>query len=166
MWWECIFLFSLHVHNLEPWRKELSSLALMRWFCWDNRVAIVLTLPFLPTPFPCYFWSSQNPLLVSIHGPGFLFFLFSHTFSPAPKAFFFIDLTASSEFKKHQQHTLSWDLEGLCCYLLFLPFSSIKHPSSLKPLLLFLHPLCLMTPRSPLTCYDAVKGTFCFGTMY
>ena len=46
------------IQNLE--RKKASSLALIPHFSWYNRVMIVLSLPFLLTPCPLYFWSLRR----------------------------------------------------------------------------------------------------------
>ena len=126
--WMHFLLFSLFtIQNLE--RKKASSLALIPHFSWYNRVMIVLSLPVLLTPFPLYFWSSQNPLFIWLHPwPTFFFSSFPHM-ACSPKAFALIIWQLFQSLRKKPHNTDP--LVGLVVSRLPLPLS---HPPQHKPL--------------------------------
>ena len=141
--WMHFLLFSLFtIQNLK--RKKASSLALIPHFSWYNRVMIVLSLPVLLTPFPLYFWSSQNPLFIWLHPWPTFFFFFLASYGLFPKGLCSDHLTAFSEFKKETpQHRPS---RG-ACGVPAAP-SSLPSTSAQTPLLSPADTLCLGTPHS------------------
>lgn len=92
-----------------------SSLALLRHFSWDNRVVIVLLLPFL-SPHPALFTFDVSESFVWLHlWPNFLILPFLTFHFPRSKGPCCINLTAFSEVReKSQQHKPCHGTERVC----------------------------------------------------